>query len=164
MTILGYHYCFKNSVDDTVITEEVQKKHAPVLVVHDRWSFRLVTRSCCRLLLLSPSIGLNIGNFTTLTLITFAFAFVLAFLTFAFAFGIIVVLFATTADSMTADSKNSCRKNCLFQLLFPLPLPLGLSLPFPLSCFPFPLPLARESTSMGTAPDFASVLVSTFSM
>ena len=27
-----------NSVDDTVITEEVQKKHAPVLVVHDRWS------------------------------------------------------------------------------------------------------------------------------
>ena len=29
-------YCFLNSVDGTVITEEVQKKHAPVLVVHDR--------------------------------------------------------------------------------------------------------------------------------
>ena len=27
-----------NSVDDAAITEEVQKKHAPVLVVHDRWS------------------------------------------------------------------------------------------------------------------------------
>ena len=36
--VISADYCFMNSVDDTVITEEVQKKHAPVLIVHDRWS------------------------------------------------------------------------------------------------------------------------------
>ena len=36
--VISADYCFMNSVDDTVITDEVQKKHAPVLVVHDRWS------------------------------------------------------------------------------------------------------------------------------
>ena len=36
--VISSDYCFMNSVDETVITEEVQKKHAPVLVVHDRWS------------------------------------------------------------------------------------------------------------------------------
>ena len=36
--VISADYCFMNSVDDTVITEEVQKKHAPVLVMHDRWS------------------------------------------------------------------------------------------------------------------------------
>ena len=35
--VISADYCFMNSVDDTVITDEVQKKHAPVLVVHDRW-------------------------------------------------------------------------------------------------------------------------------
>ena len=35
--VISADYCFMNSVDDTVITEEVQKKHAQVLVVHDRW-------------------------------------------------------------------------------------------------------------------------------
>ena len=36
--VISADYCFMNSVDDTVITEEVQKKHAPVLIIHDRWS------------------------------------------------------------------------------------------------------------------------------
>ena len=36
--VIWADYCFMNSVDDTVITEEVQKKHAPVLVVHGSWS------------------------------------------------------------------------------------------------------------------------------
>ena len=36
--VISADYCFMNSVDDTVITEEVQKKHVPVFVVHDRWS------------------------------------------------------------------------------------------------------------------------------
>ena len=31
--VISADYCFMNSVDDTVITEEVQKKHAPVLIV-----------------------------------------------------------------------------------------------------------------------------------
>ena len=35
--VISADYCFMNSVDDTVITEEVRKKHAPVLVVHGRW-------------------------------------------------------------------------------------------------------------------------------
>ena len=39
VTVISADYCFMNSVDHTVITEEVQKKHAPVLVVHDRWSY-----------------------------------------------------------------------------------------------------------------------------
>ena len=36
--VISADYGFMNSVDDTVTTDEVQKKHAPVLVVHDRWS------------------------------------------------------------------------------------------------------------------------------
>ena len=36
--VISADYCFMNSVDYTVVTEEVQKKHAPVLVVHGRWS------------------------------------------------------------------------------------------------------------------------------
>ena len=69
--------------------------------------------------------------------------------------------FAMTADSTTTGSMNSCRKNCCSNCSS-ICLYLWTSLPFPLSCFPFLLPLARESTSMGTAPDFASFLVSTF--
>lgn len=36
--VISCDYCFMNSVDDTVITEETQKKHLPVLVVRDRLS------------------------------------------------------------------------------------------------------------------------------
>ena len=31
-------YCFMNSKDDTVITDEAQSKHLPVLIVRDRWT------------------------------------------------------------------------------------------------------------------------------
>lgn len=36
--VVSADYCFMNSSNETVIADEVQKKHAPVLVVHDRVS------------------------------------------------------------------------------------------------------------------------------
>ena len=36
--VICVDYCFMNSKDDTVITEDTQSKHSPVLVVRDRWT------------------------------------------------------------------------------------------------------------------------------
>ena len=36
--VISVDYCFMNSKDDTVITEDTQSKHSPVLVVRDRWT------------------------------------------------------------------------------------------------------------------------------
>ena len=36
--VISVDYCFMNSKDDTVITDEAQSKHLPVLVVRDRWT------------------------------------------------------------------------------------------------------------------------------
>ena len=36
--VISVGYCFMNSKDDTVITDEVQPIHLPVLVVRDRWT------------------------------------------------------------------------------------------------------------------------------
>ena len=36
--VIPVDYCFMNSKDDTVITEDTQSKHSPVLLVRDRWT------------------------------------------------------------------------------------------------------------------------------
>ena len=36
--VISVDYCFMNSKEDTVITDEAQSKHLPVLVVRDRWT------------------------------------------------------------------------------------------------------------------------------
>ena len=36
--IISVDYCFINSKDNTVISDEAQSKHLPVLVVRDRWT------------------------------------------------------------------------------------------------------------------------------
>ena len=36
--VISVDYCFMNSKDDTIITDDTQPKHSPVLVVRDRWT------------------------------------------------------------------------------------------------------------------------------
>ena len=36
--VISVDYCFMNSKDDTDITDDIQSKHSPVLVVRNRWT------------------------------------------------------------------------------------------------------------------------------